>query len=118
MKRCDSLVVLGLVVNFFATYPLPICSKEQLNHLSAGRLCVTGTLGLCDGVTASWKVTCSKVQRCEAILGADIGVCVCGGGGGGGEVRAPKSLQCTYLCSTYTYNTYVNMYESCESHFL
>ena len=77
VKRGHSLIVLGPMDNGLATYTLPICSKEQLNHLSAGRFCVTGTLGLCDSVTAPWKVACSKVQRCEAILGADIGVCVC-----------------------------------------
>ena len=74
MQWGDPLVVSGPMCYDAVTYTNPVCPKQHLDDLTAGRLCVSGTFCLCDGVSASWKVTCSKVQRREAILGADIRV--------------------------------------------
>ena len=67
MKRGDSLVVLCCKYN-------PLFLKKHVNHVTAGGLRINSTCRLCEG---PWKVTCSKVQWCEAFFCADVGVYTC-----------------------------------------
>lgn len=80
VQRGDSLVVFGHIINGPAAQTLSICPKQQLDYLTAGGLCITGTFGLCDCVTGPGKVASSKVQWSEAFFGEDIGICAGGGG--------------------------------------
>ena len=73
VKRGDSLVVFCCNCN-------PIYLKKHVNHVTAGGLCINSTCCLC---ACSWKVTCSKVQWCEAFFCVDVGVYMCMDGKGG-----------------------------------
>ena len=64
MKRGDSLVVLCCKYN-------PLFLKKHVNHVTAGGLRINSTCHLCE---CPWKVTCSKVQWCQAFFCADVGV--------------------------------------------
>ena len=84
MKRGDSLVVLCCKCN-------PLCLKKPVNHVTAGGLLINSTCRLCE---CPWKVTCSKVQWCEAFFCADVGVYTCMDGKGGMSFK--EAISFTY----------------------
>ena len=57
-------------------YTLPISIKQHPDHLMLSRPFITGTISFHYCCTASWVVTCCNVQWGEAILGANIWVCM------------------------------------------
>ena len=80
MKRGDSLVVLSNKSYVLVLYSLLNFLKQHSNYFTAGGLRINSTCRLCEG---PWKVTCSKVQWCEAFFCADVGVYMCMDGKGG-----------------------------------
>ena len=60
---------------YLLIYTVPTVLKQHLDHLMAGRHCMSGNSCHHACANALWRIMCSNVHWVQAILGANSAVC-------------------------------------------